>query len=384
MGRLSVSVIFFLGGVLLSGLAQAKSVWRKVQTPFQGQINGVAMSPDGKHIILSGGFTLHSSDRGVTWEQVTSSPDIMTFGDNVHLFGVASSQDCNAPNGSAALYSSKNYGKVWYQSPVAPPMCFRNVFFLDSLFGWAVGNEKDSIVVTKDGGKTLETRPYGSQGYVGGGVSFIDTLRGWVCGSGILATADGGNTWSQLSPLSGWTINFIDSLHGWLLHGGFDQQVYISSDGGRSWVVCSTPPNQTLIQIKAVDSLQCWLIGEAPFPYGPMVWKTSDGGQSWITEYDGPGGTLLDFDMADSAHGVAAGDLGTVLIYAPLILGDLNADEELTPSDVVLELNRVFLGQTYPSPQEAGDVNCDGLFTLIDAVLLINRIFLGVPFPCTK
>ena len=162
-------VAIALGAVLLLfGLAQSKSVWRKVQTPFQGQINGVAMSPDGRHIILSGGFSLHSSDRGVTWEQVASGSDIMTFGDNTHLFAVGSSQGCNLPNGTAEMLHSLDYGKTWLGTSVRTPMCFREVFFLDSLHGWAVGSNKDSIVITKDGGKTLTTRPYGLAGYVGG------------------------------------------------------------------------------------------------------------------------------------------------------------------------------------------------------------------------
>src|SRR3989304_2521154 len=115
----------------------------------------------------------------------------MTFGDNAPLFAVAPSQGCNLPNGSAELYRSTDYGKTWELSPVRAPICFNDVFFLDSLYGWAVGPGKDSVVLTIDGGKSLLTRFYGVSGFVAGGVSFIDSLRGWVAGSGVLATVDG-------------------------------------------------------------------------------------------------------------------------------------------------------------------------------------------------
>ncbi|HLG94663.1 MAG TPA: dockerin type I domain-containing protein, partial [candidate division Zixibacteria bacterium] len=56
--------------------------------------------------------------------------------------------------------------------------------------------------------------------------------------------------------------------------------------------------------------------------------------------------------------------------------GDLNNDGFLTPSDVVLQLNLVFLGQTPPAGAAEGDVNCDGQLTPADVVLLMNNVFL--------
>jgi photosystem II stability/assembly factor-like uncharacterized protein len=283
------------------------------------------------------------------------------------------------------VFYSTDSGKSWEFKELPQDFIdFREVCFIDSIHGWAVG-DKDFVVATNDGWQTWMTQSYGAPGYIANGVSFLDSLHGWVGGAGILATADGGNNWSLLLAVGAWSINFVDTLHGWLLRSdGSKQHIHTSSDGGQTWVEHSSPLHQEIREIKAFDSLQCWAIGVSVFPFSPRVWRTTDGGQSWITEYSGPGGTLLDLDMADGTHGVAVGDLGTVLIYAPLILGDLNADEEITGTDVVLELNKVFLDQPFPSPEEAGDVNCDNLFTSVDVVLLLNRAFLGISFPCTK
>ncbi|MGH8003917.1 MAG: WD40/YVTN/BNR-like repeat-containing protein, partial [Limisphaerales bacterium] len=146
--------------LLLSEVAHPRSYWRMVQTPYEGQIDGVTMSPDGRHIVLSDA-NLHSSDRGVTWEPVGSVLEIIVFGDNTHLFGVGSNPgNCSQLNGIAEMRRSTDYGKTWSGTSVRTPMCFSDVFFLDSLHGWAVGQNKDSIVITKDGGRTLFTRPY--------------------------------------------------------------------------------------------------------------------------------------------------------------------------------------------------------------------------------
>ncbi len=64
------------------------------------------------------------------------------------------------------------------------------------------------------------------------------------------------------------------------------------------------------------------------------------------------------------------------------IKGDLNLDGMLTTVDAVLELNAVFLGQSFSAPFESADSNCDGLLTSPDVVLLLNAIFLENPFPC--
>ncbi len=68
--------------------------------------------------------------------------------------------------------------------------------------------------------------------------------------------------------------------------------------------------------------------------------------------------------------------------FVQLLKGDLNLDEVLTATDVVLELNAVFSGQTFPAPFRNADGNCSGNLTPTDVVLLLNAVFLNVPFPC--
>ncbi|MGE5692580.1 MAG: hypothetical protein ACM3YF_02240 [Candidatus Zixiibacteriota bacterium] len=62
--------------------------------------------------------------------------------------------------------------------------------------------------------------------------------------------------------------------------------------------------------------------------------------------------------------------------------GDVNMDNLLTAADVVLELNKVFLGEPYPAPEAVGDMNCDGAFTPADAVILLQVVYLELPSNC--
>lgn len=74
-------------------------------------------------------------------------------------------------------------------------------------------------------------------------------------------------------------------------------------------------------------------------------------------------------------------DTCTFIVTVNSIRGDMNGDAALTPSDVMLTLNCVFLATGNCSLCFA-DVNCDGALTSSDVVLELNRVFLNTPFPC--
>jgi photosystem II stability/assembly factor-like uncharacterized protein len=169
--RLRKFCLLFAAGILLLFplLAFGRSYWRKVNVNHPGQIEAVAMSPSGQHIVLSGDFSLHSSDRGVTWDTVNGCAYIMDFGDETHLFGAGS----NPQSGFVGVCRSTDYGNTWTLTELPQDLIqFNELDFIDSVHGWAVGN-KDFIVTTNDGWQTWTTRPYGlpddSGRYSGGG-----------------------------------------------------------------------------------------------------------------------------------------------------------------------------------------------------------------------
>jgi len=95
----------------------------------------------------------------------------------------------------------------------------------------------------------------------------------------------------------------------------------------------------------------------------------------------GPTWFIIGAPGAD-ANGQA--DAGSAYVYQILFKGDLNGDGALTPADVVLLLNCIFLG-VGACPLPVADLDCDGvLVNPSDAVILLNAVFLGLPITCSS
>jgi hypothetical protein len=62
--------------------------------------------------------------------------------------------------------------------------------------------------------------------------------------------------------------------------------------------------------------------------------------------------------------------------------GDLNLDGIVSPADVVLELQCVYLGDTPAAGRGACDVNCDGEITPADVAVFLNYKFITLVWPC--
>jgi hypothetical protein len=71
----------------------------------------------------------------------------------------------------------------------------------------------------------------------------------------------------------------------------------------------------------------------------------------------------------------------TKLFVARKLKGDLNGTLDLTPADVVLMLNCVFLG-TGDCDLSFSDLDCNEALTPADVVLELNAVFLDADFPC--
>jgi len=98
-----------------------------------------------------------------------------------------------------------------------------------------------------------------------------------------------------------------------------------------------------------------------------------------ITPSITPSGESLFFSGSPDLGGYGSQD---IWLAKRLLLGDLNLDSQLTASDAVLGLNKVFLDEPYPAPEPLGDMNCDSQFSPADAILLLRRVYLAAPPEC--
>ncbi len=111
--------------------------------------------------------------------------------------------------GGEGIFHYKNGS--WIADQNFPPTEYFDIFMLDTLVGWAVGD--NGLIVHTENGKDWVTQPIP---YVTSmmGVHFINSQEGWVIGSImglILHTTDGGQSWETVAW--GMTNNVLTSLY---------------------------------------------------------------------------------------------------------------------------------------------------------------------------
>jgi photosystem II stability/assembly factor-like uncharacterized protein len=154
-----------------------------------------------------------------------------------------------------------------------------DIFFIDSLKGWAVGLHHaigNAILKTNDGGYSWILQSYAG----GNSVYFVDSNNGWIIGSEILRTSDGGNNWFSQSNIGGNCIYFVDKNIGWIV--GEAGAIYKTINGGTDWTIQQSGTTNNLFSIHFSDFNNGCAVGE-----NGSILYTSNGGESWISQLSG-------------------------------------------------------------------------------------------------
>lgn len=186
--------------------------WTKEQIATPNYILlGLNMYNDSVGCVTSGGtLLLLTENGGLSWQPIDLPPTVQQLGIadvempsprtivlNMHAY----------PDN--AVVRSDDLGATWQVYPGLDDC--PKFYFLDSLYGWAIGFVQDSLPASQagkdiirhtiDGGRTWETQlnkwifpPYGLWD-----IAFIDRNEGFAVGSfgKTLRTSDGGVTWSE-------------------------------------------------------------------------------------------------------------------------------------------------------------------------------------------
>jgi len=189
--------------------------------------------------------------------------------------------------------------------------------------GWAVG---DGILATTDGGASWSLQNDGAQSWLNSVTFARDGQHGWAVGNHgvVLATGDGGAHWqeSRTDNAREWLTSVTfpgDDQHGWAVRS--DGGILATRDGGASWTVtnktagsqCAHPadgmPGLASLAFNA-DGQHGWAVGD-----GGTVLVTTDGGACWERGVDPSGANLAGVSFAANARdGWAVGSLGTMLV----------------------------------------------------------------------
>jgi photosystem II stability/assembly factor-like uncharacterized protein len=173
-----------------------------------------------------------------------------------------------------------------------------NIYFLDSLNGWAV-TDTTFFLHTTDGGMDWTKENLSEDVYGLMQIQFISKDIGYACGSlgQLLSTKDGGKTW-VLYPyafdIDFWDIFFVNETEGWAVGERYGNNfgrgmIVHTSSGGAEWnkqVEIETANQFEAKFFKAIrmknDKVGWAIAGDYFDNFSPTyVYKTENGGENW-------------------------------------------------------------------------------------------------------
>lgn len=292
-------------------------------------LTGVAFADDRRGwAVSSGGHIYATTDGGVSWDvQARTEAPLhgITSTDVEHAWAV----------GDSGVIVATRDGRSWNQQHTAGTTLL-TVAFCDRIHGWAAGLD-GAILATSDAGRTWRDRSLDSDAFISA-IACSDPLHVWATadehGPCILASADGGNNWSEQRPLlvednQLFGIDFADPVHGWAV--GDHSATWLASpegrpvakftdacgivlatvDGGRTWESQITWGVEWLRAVAACDVKHAWAVG----PRGAIE-TTRDGGATWESQESGCHEYLIDVACTDTHHAWAVGEGLVVTVTA--------------------------------------------------------------------
>lgn len=196
---------------------------------------------------------------------------------------------------SAEVYSQNN----WSRQPTAYTENLREIFFVDSLYGWIAG-DSGIVIHTSDGGNNWITQSRIVNDYMLD-IFFLNRYSGWATAwnfdgvsqySVIYRTTNSGLNWERtLYPDSVLLINtiyFLNEQKGFIgcVNNG-NGVIYYTNDKGVNWQKANTDSNFVstfpVRTIKFVNSNTGFAAG-GYFDVSGVVWRTTDGGFNWTSQ----------------------------------------------------------------------------------------------------
>ena len=223
---------------------------------------------------------------------------------------------------SIIIFSAKTYSQGSWEKIDSPTNQFlKSVHFVDSLYGWAVGNS-GTIIHTSDGGDNWIVQDSKIE-YNVEDVFFLNRNLGWAVawksdappyGTIILKTTNGGAIWHNSAyrdeNIFMNCVLFLDLLTGWM--GGDPHAIVKTTDGGINWeqadIDSTNLASLPVFSIKFFNERYGYACGGA-LDIAGVTWRTSNGGDKWypIGDAYAPPEPIRELHLVDSINVIGVG-----------------------------------------------------------------------------
>jgi photosystem II stability/assembly factor-like uncharacterized protein len=197
-------------------------------------------------------------------------------------------------SGFAVQVLSQEY---WQRVPSPTTKWLYQSYFVDSVYGWAVG-DSGAIVHTSNGGANWALQNSGIQNYPIDDIFFVNRTTGWALandylffGTIVLRTTNGGLNWTNArfydtsAVLS--TVYFFNQNVGFM--SGYTGRVFKTTNGGSNWFdtridtsFCSYLYLFPKVKFDFLNAQTGYVCGGQIDIQG-IIWKTTDSGLNWFT-----------------------------------------------------------------------------------------------------
>ncbi|MCH7722911.1 MAG: T9SS type A sorting domain-containing protein [Bacteroidetes bacterium] len=297
------------------------------------------------------------------------------------------------------IFHTTDGGKNWTEQNSTVNTFIVDLFFLNENLGWALTLRNTlpfgtTILKTTNGGMDWVATDYPENNVFMNVIFYFDSLNGWLGGSKIVSTSDGGLNWIDVAIDSGLVsnlpvlnFNFYNRQFGYACGGFIDLAgvIWRTTDYGLNWSSVGISPDQIfdmfvfdslnaitlsgdpegffgIGDIKTTDAGENWRFDELPFfalsfaidfrtdtegwsASGPKFLFTSDRGETWVEKLTPDSAVIFDLTFTDSTTGYAVGENGLILKYkqnTTKVEDNINLPE------------KIVLHQNFPNPFNPG------------------------------
>jgi photosystem II stability/assembly factor-like uncharacterized protein len=210
--------------------------------------------------------------------------------------------------GGDLIYKTSDGGNLWY-STIGISNNISKLFFINEQIGWAEGGHK--IYKTIDGGETWDIK-FTHPSSTFSGISFADSLFGWVSGGRPQKTTDGGLTWVEQTNTEIWNSDDVyienrDTV--WFSeYSDISPSLFKSTNNGFDWFPIPEVTGARKFYFFP-DPIHWIILGFSRY------YITTDDGNSWIEYTDEVPTGITSFYAPTNHKGFASGKYGLILKY---------------------------------------------------------------------